>query len=244
VAVFIDGHWLIDLDGDGVWEDGDLWAKLGTQGDLPVVGDWDGDGKADIGIFGPMWLGDSRAAAMEPGLPDAENTVSGRMKNMPPDPIDAAIGYRTLKRTAQGQLRADLIDHVFQFGEAGDLPVVGDWNGDGVKTIGIFRDGTWFLDMDGDGRWSPNDLAVQFGQAGDIPIVGDWTGDGISKLGVYRQGTFILDTNNNHQIDATDAVFKLGEANDRPAVADFDGDGIDDVAVYQSGPTAETVSQQ
>ena len=69
--------------------------------------------------------------------------------------------------------------------------MAGDWNGDGIYTIGIFRNGTWFLDMDGDGRWSAGDLIVEFGQAGDIPVVGDWTGDGIAKLGVYRNGKFI-----------------------------------------------------
>ena len=90
--------------------------------------------------------------------------------------------------------------------------MIGDWNGDGIYTIGIFRNGTWFLDMDGDGRWSDGDVMVEFGQEGDLPVVGDWTGDGISKLGVYRNGTFYLDTNNNHQLDATDKVFALGHA--------------------------------
>ena len=37
-----------------------MWAKLGGERDLPVVGDWDGDGKDDIGIFGPEWTGDPR----------------------------------------------------------------------------------------------------------------------------------------------------------------------------------------
>ena len=112
---------------------------------------------------------------------------------MPPDPEDAAIGFRTMKRTSAGKMRSDLIDHVFRFGTEEDRPVTGDWNGDGVVAIGIFRNGTWFLDMDGDGRWSHGDVVVDFGQEGDIPVVGDWTGDGISKLGVYRNGTFYLD---------------------------------------------------
>ncbi len=29
--------------------------------------------------------------------------------------------------------------------------VVGDWNGDGKTKIGIFRNGTWYLDADGNG---------------------------------------------------------------------------------------------
>lgn len=233
VGVFIDGQWFIDLNGNGVWDEGDFWAKLGHEGDRPVTGDWDGDGKTDIGIFGPEWLGDIRAIAAEPGLPDVENLPSGQFKNVPPEPEEATVGWRTLKRTSEGRLRADLIDHVFQYGSAGDQPVAGDFNGDGVSTIGVFRDGTWYLDIDGNGHWSPGDVTAEFGQSGDLAVVGDFDGDGVSQLGVYRGGTWYLDTNHNHMLDAQDKVFELGGPHDRPAVGDFDGDGIDQPAVYQ-----------
>jgi protocatechuate 3,4-dioxygenase beta subunit len=235
VAVFWAGQWFIDLDGSGDWSEGDLWAKLGREGDLPVVGDWDGDGKADLGIFGPAWAGDAVAIAAEAGLPDAANPPHDRPKNLPPDPQHAAQGYRALKRTAQGLLRVDLLDHVFAYGGIGDLPLVGDFNGDGVKTIGVFRHGTWMLDTNGDGRLGPGDAIVEFGKPGDLPVVGDWTGDGVSKLGVYRRGKFYLDTNNNHMLDVADKVIDLGILG-RPAAADFDGDGIDEIVVYQSEP--------
>ena len=126
-----------------------------------------------------------------------------------------------MKKGHAGKMRSDLIDHVFQYGTKGDIAVTGDWNGDGIYTIGIFRNGVWFLDMDGDGRWSEGDLMVEFGQEGDMPVVGDWTGDGISKLGVYRNGTFYLDTNNNHQLDAADKVIRAGPA---PATSRLSGD--------------------
>ena len=243
IGLFIDGLWFLDLDGNGMWDENDLWAKLGKSGDRPVTGDWDGDGKTDIGIFGPSWFGDAKALLAEPGLPDAQNPIGNRYKNMPPEPEDATIGWRTMKRTSAGRLRADLIDHVFHFGTEDDMPVIGDWNGDGVYTVGIFRNGTWFLDMNGDGRWGPGDLVVQFGQQGDIPVVGDWTGDGITKLGVYRNGVFYLDTNNNHVLDAADKIFALGGPGDKPFAGDFTGSGIDTVGVYHDGGgSAQTVS--
>ena len=184
IGLFIDGLWFLDLDGNGIWDENDLRARLGKTGDKSVTGDWDGDGKTDIGIFGPSWFGDPKAILADPGLPDVHNPIRNGYKNMPPDPENAAIGYRTMKRTSAGRLRSDLIDHVFHFGTEADVPVVGDWNGDGVYTVAIFRNGTWFLDMNGDGRWGPGDAVVQFGQEGDIPVVGDWTGDGTTKLGV------------------------------------------------------------
>ena len=136
------------------------------------------------------WIGDVKAIEAEPGLPDALNPPKNRYKNIPPDPAEAAVGFRTMKRTNAGKIRSDLIDHVFEYGTTGDRAVVGDWTGDGIKKIGVFRDGTWYLDIDGDGRWSAADVMVQFGREGDLPVVGDWTGDGVTKLGVYRNGTF------------------------------------------------------
>ncbi len=44
---------------------------------------------------------------------------------------------------------------VINFGLAGDIPVVGDWDGDvnGTTNIGVFRNGTWYLDTDGTIGW-------------------------------------------------------------------------------------------
>ncbi len=240
LGVFRGGTWYLDLNGNGRWDEHDLWAKLGRVGDRPVVGDWDGDGKSDLGTFGPEWPGDPRALAHEPGLPDVANKrahhLAGRFKNIPPDPDQATSGFRTLKRTALGKLRKDLIDHVFQYGGERDQPVSGDWNGDGVSNIGVFRDGLWYLDLDGDGRWSAADDVVEYGRQGDVPVVGDWTGDGTDKLGVYRQGEWHLDTNGDRILDARDKVFRLGGATDVPVVGDWNGDGIDEVGIYQPGP--------
>jgi hypothetical protein len=241
IGVFAGGLWFLDLDGDGQWDEADLWVKLGRKDDQPVAGDWNGDGKTDVGIFGPAWVGDLKAVAVEPGLPDAQNRpAKPRPKNVPPDQADAAVGYRTLKKGHVGKMRSDVIDHVFEYGTKGDRAVVGDWNGDGIYTIGIFRDGAWFLDMDGDGRWSEGDVAVQYGQEGDLPVVGDWTGDGFSKLGIFRDGKFSLDVNNNRKLDAADKVIELGHAGDRPVVGDWTGDGVDKVGVYKQSAAAES----
>jgi serine-aspartate repeat-containing protein C/D/E len=228
------GQWFIDLNGNGQWDSDDLWAKLGTADDRPVVGDWNGDGKDDIGIFGPAWSGDPNAVAKEPGLPHPLNMNTGSLKNMPPAPADAPHGTRKLRRAAQDEVRSDLIDHVFHFGTATDIPVIGDWRGSGIATIGIFRNGAWRLDIDGDGRWSAGDLALEFGQYGDKPVVGDWNGDGIADLGVYRGGTFILDSNGNRRLDPGDKQIELGGPNSQPASGDWDGDGTDEVAVYDN----------
>jgi hypothetical protein len=217
-----------------------LWAKLGTAEDLPVVGDWDGDGKDDIGIFGPEWPGDDRAIKVEPGLPDPQNVFQRTVhsdahapKNLPPEPSEATDGHRVLKRTAEGDPRLDLIDHVFRFGISKDIPVAGDWNGDGIRSIGLFRSGTWYLDVDGDGRHTERDDVTTYGIQGDIPVVGDFNADGVDEIGVYRRGMWYLDINGNRELDAHDQVFRMGDEHDAPVVGDWDGDGRDDPALYR-----------
>jgi protocatechuate 3,4-dioxygenase beta subunit len=230
IGVFYRGHWFIDVNGNGRWDDADLWAKLGHKDDQPVTGDWDGDGKDDIGVFGRAWPGDPHAVRYEPGLPDHENGPTGEPKNMPPDPDDASHGRRTMQLTARGRTRSDLIDHVFHFGGAADLAVSGDWNGDGVSTVGVFIKGRWRLDRDGDGRFTDSDEEAVFGRLGDIPIVGDFNGDGIDDIAIYREGQFILDMNGNRRIDASDRVIRVDRPG-KPVVGDWDGDGADDVGV-------------
>ena len=233
IGIYHRGQWYLDLNGNGIWDQADLWAQLGTENDLPVTGDWDGDGKDDIGIFGPAWPGDLRTIPREPGLPDNENVPNGEFKNPPPEPEDATSGRRVLQLVSTRQTREDLIDHVFHYGAMADMPVVGDWNGDGIKSIGVFRSGRWHLDVDGDGRWSKYDLVADFGRQGDVPVTGDFNGDGVDELGFFRAGVFYLDTNGNRKLDAQDAVIRLGQAGDRPVAGDWDGDGTDEVAVYR-----------
>ena len=128
---------------------------------------------------------------------------------------------------------------MFEYGAQDDVAVAGDWNGDGVSNIGIFRQGKWYLDVDGNGRWNSGDIYVErLGMAGDAPVVGDFNGDGIDDLGVYRDGTWHLDTDGDRTLTARDRVFKLGGPRDKPTVGDFNGDGVDEVAIYRDGAGA------
>ncbi len=231
IGLYLNGTWFIDKNGNGEIDAEDLHARLGTKQDRPVVGDWNGDGKDDIGIFGPEWQGDRRHMEHEPGLPDVANKRRHKPKNLPPIPAEATIGGRELLNSTENQQRIDLIDHVFEFGIGSDVPVAGDWNGDGISTPGVNRNGEWKFDQDGDGQFSEGDLKAQFGEPGWRPVVGDWNGDGRDQIGVFRAGEWILDTNGNRMLDEDDTRVTLGKAGDRPIAGDFDGDGVDEPAV-------------
>jgi len=72
------------------------------------------------------------------------------------------------------------------FGLPGDQPVAGDWTGSGTVSIGIFRGGAWYFDLNNDGAFESNEGPFYFGLPGDKAIVGDWTGSGSTKVGVFR----------------------------------------------------------
>ncbi|MDO4574077.1 MAG: SdrD B-like domain-containing protein [Planctomycetia bacterium] len=244
LAIFLDGFWFIDINGNRTWDDYDLWVQLGGRGDQAIVGDWDGDGKADIGVYGHPWKTDTQAIAYEYGLPDAENLRRGEFKNIPPE--RGVAGYWYSKHTKYGEIHRDVIDHVFQIGSEGDIAVAGDWNGDGISTVGVFNNGTWTLDTDGDGRITSRDKVIQFGQKGDIPVVGNWDhevvdGKAVSKIGVYRDGTWILDVQGKGVMDSSVRVVHQGKPGELPIVGDFNGTGTSELATYRNLQSMESV---
>ncbi len=120
-------------------------------------------------------------------------------------------------------------DREFFYGTANDIPVAGDWNGDGVDTIGIYRNGTFFLRNSNTSGFA--DLQFPFGAPGDIPIVGDWDGDGVDTVGVVRGNTVFL--RNSNSAGNADIQFNYGLSTDTFIVGDWDGDGIDTIGCYR-----------
>ncbi len=124
------------------------------------------------------------------------------------------------------------------FGVAGDVPLIADWDGTGVKRLGVFRAGSWILDTNGNGVIDGTDKTVSFGQSGDLPLLGDWNGTGRVKLGLFRQGTFILDLSGHLSGVATglsDRTFTFGQAGDIPVVGDWNASGSTKVGVFRNG---------
>ncbi|MFG0290297.1 MAG: SdrD B-like domain-containing protein [Rhodopirellula sp. JB044] len=238
-VLFINGQWFVDLNGDGQWDAGDLWVRLGTELDRPVVGDWDGDGKDDVGIFGRRWQNDAERIRQDPGLPDPANHRRRQLRRedlVHRELTEEEKQQRLLLRGEDGQWLADAVDHVFQYGEQVDTPIAGDWNGDGIDQIGVFRSGQWMLDEDGDGRWTSKDRPKTFGRPGDEPIVGDFNGDGIDEIGVVRGDLWIIDTDGDRRITGNDKQIRVPRpsGDSQPIAGDFDGDDIDDPGYYQA----------
>lgn len=94
----------------------------------------------------------------------------------------------------------------------------GDYNGDGLSDIAVFRQSA--------GLWAIKDLGrIYFGKAGDIPVSGDYDGDGSTDVSIFRPSTGLW---------AIKAISRLyfGGSDDIPVPADYNGDGSCDIAVF------------
>lgn len=131
-------------------------------------------------------------------------------------------------RQIEGPGDPDLVIH---FGQPGDTPVVGDWNGNGVHTIGVIRDNRWMLRNSN--RAGVADLDFVFGEAGDIPIVGDWNGNGTTGIGVVRGSRWLL--RNTPSSGPADHDFNFGGGNGFPVAGDWDGDGTTGIGWFENG---------
>jgi hypothetical protein len=229
-------------DGNSVWDDCgvDHCIAMGRAGDIPVVGDWDGSGASKVGVFRPsdgtwyfdangngVWEGCGIDRCLQFGLGGdvplvGDWTGSGTAKVGTFRPGD---GMFYLDANGNGVWEGCGIDRCLPFGMAGDIPLLGDWDGSGEIKVGTFRssDKTFYLDYNGDGTWEncSVDRCLRIGLAGDVPLVGDWNGTGTAKVGTFRasDGTFYLDVNGNGAWDTcyVDKCFKF-QAADIPLV--------------------------
>jgi dipeptidyl aminopeptidase/acylaminoacyl peptidase len=195
----------------------------GQPGDQPVAGDWNGDGRTDLGVFrdgtfirGVFNVADCLRCLPVTSIDPLEPLVFGQAGDRPisgdwdGDGIDDVGVYRSntstfILRLPQGATVTQ------QFGSAGDLPVTGDWDGDGKDAIGVFHDGTFLVTND----FSETNGSSAFGFIGDLPLTGDWTGNGRHQIGLFHPSTATMSLETQLGLGPT-IIFTFGSAGDLP----------------------------
>lgn len=254
MGVYTDGRWLKDKNGNGTLAD-EVESTFGFKGAIPFAGDWDGDGKQEIAVYGNffgtgLWFldingngkwddGIGRVSVLGWGAPLAKPVVGdwngdGRSK------IGVYYnGLWLLDYDGNGVLSGS--DRIFEFGGwQGSVPLVGDWNGDGRDSAGIYARGHFVLDYNADHRFEngPGDRVYKFGITGSnvVPVVGDWNGDDKTKIGIFRAGQWLLDLNGDGQASGPgESLFFFGPKAASPIIGDWAGIGKDTIGAIDDG---------
>ena len=179
----------------------------GGGGLQPICADFDGDGKADIGYIVPPGGGQSATYSI---------LLSSRGYSFASgQPLFIPAGFPSL----------------------GDIPVVGDFDGDGKGDPGIWRasQGVWILPTSSSSY--TNHIFAQWGQLGDIPVAADFDHDGKADIGFYRDGLWGILQSSHAYSTGSPLFFSWGGAGLQPIIGDFDGDGKSDIG-YMVPPSS------
>ena len=210
VAALPDGLGLVDP-ARGRWYLGGATAEtglfyFGNPGDLPMSGDWDCDGIDTPGMYrvsdGYVYLRNSNSQGAADlrfyfGTP-GDLPIAGDFDG---DGCDTVSIYRPsegrvfiINVLGSDDLGLGPAEFSYYFGLPGDKPFVGDFDGDGIETIGLHRESTGFVYFRNSHTQGVADNDFFFGIPGDRLIAGDWDHDGIDSPGVYRPAdiTFYL----------------------------------------------------
>ncbi|MEM6996077.1 MAG: serine hydrolase [Myxococcota bacterium] len=155
--------------------------------ELPVAGDWDGDGVDGVGLYHPgsrtVYLIDDAASgtvsgmvvmSVEDGWPERGSAVAGDWDGDGDDEL-AVVGAGTayLAADTDGGPPAET------FAFAAPVAVAGDWDGDGVDTIGAFTPASntfSLLHHNGEGAMT-HEMQLGYTEPGYwsfLPVTGRW----------------------------------------------------------------------
>ena len=112
-------------------------------------------------------------------------------------------------------------DYDYYFGNPGDKPFTGDFNGNGTTTVGLHRESTGFVYFRNTNTQGNADSQFFFGDPGDRLVAGDWNNSGVDSPALFRpSATMFFFRFTNTQGNA-DAQFVWGEPGWLPVAGTF-----------------------
>jgi hypothetical protein len=153
----------------------DISFFFGNPGDLPMAGDFNGNGCDTVSIYRPS---------------EARFYIINKLGS-----ADAGLGAA---------------DHSYLYGNPGDSPFMGDWNGDGIDTPGLRRSSNGFVYLRNSNTQGVAEVEYFYGNPGDLVFAGDWDNDGDDTLGLYRPSNGIVYLRNTNTTGNAEFIFSVG----------------------------------
>jgi hypothetical protein len=207
----------------GQWKLGDnVPFYFGNPGDTPFMGDWNNTGEDTPGLFrrsdGFAYLRFSNTQGAADwtyffGNPSDVPLVG----DFDGDGLDTVSIYRASEQRVYisnklGSNGGSLgpADHSYIFGNPSDVPFVGDFDGDGIDTVGLHRPSTGEVFLRNEHAAGPADVLMVFGDPADHYVAGDWDGDGTDSPGVLRPGNGVFYQRNTNSSGHADRAISVG----------------------------------
>jgi hypothetical protein len=220
-----DFRWLDPADALSSYDSFPVWSPDGTK---IIFGRFTGTSA----LFGTdLWMMNADGSA------PVELTPGGKANWYAIPRVDQPVGLVDPATGLWHLARSDGSTTSFYYGNPGDLPILGDWDGDGTATPGLYRQSDGFFYSRNSNTTGVADAECFAGDPSDVPIAGDWDGDGDDNLGIYRpsEQRFYLYTSTctGTPMGAAQISFLFGNPGDKPVAGDWDGDGIDEVGLHR-----------
>ena len=207
--------------------------------DVPLAGNFAGDGIAELAVF------DRGTATFQiRGAAGQINVKYGLATDQPiaGDWDGDGILNVGVRRSSERQFHLSTPGGTVRvvMGNRSDLAVSGDWDGDGKWEVGVRKAAKNVFRLR---RADGTAYGVTLGKPGDIPITGDWNGDRKTDLGVYdiARARFTLRIQDDAGLVWLTRV-TYGTPGDLPVTGDWDGNGRTDLGVWH--PSTAQFSQR